>query len=254
MKTLSKVMVIFGLLSLAGYTAIAQTQRPACPQAGKSYGIMGAAASLAGCPFSAVIETESTQTLADGTHIQRKFKAVVYRDSLGRIRYETYAPTDPDKDFPEAPNMIHIYDPVAGFWYILMPQTAVATRNRLNDPPTSPRADTQPHPSAPVSASTRAPDPEPEPVVERLGSQLLEGLLVTGRRITRTIPVGAEGNDRVVRVVTETWDSSAMGITLLRKSSDPRSGDMVKQMTNLRQTEPDAALFQVPADYTISGQ
>ena len=108
--------------------------------------------------------------------------------------------------------------------------------------------------SAPVSASTRAPDPEPEPVVERLGSQLLEGLLVTGRRITWTIPVGAEGNDHVVRVVTETWDSSAMGITLLNKSSDPRSGDVVKRMTNLRQTEPDPALFQVPADYTISGQ
>ena len=168
-------------------------------------------------------------------------------------RLHSDAPTDPDKDFPEAPNMIHIYDPVAGFWYILKPQTAVASRNRLNDPATGPKVDTQPqHSSAPVSASTQAPDPEP--VVERVRSQLLEGLLVTGRRITRTIPVGAEGNDRVLTVVTETWDSSAMGITLLQKSSDQRSGDVIKRMTNLRQKEPDAALFQVPVDYTISGQ
>jgi hypothetical protein len=96
-------------------------------------------------------------------------------------------------------------------------------------------------------------DPEPEPVVEALGSQQLEGLLVIGRRITRTIPVGVEGNDHVLTTVTETWASSVMGITLLKKSSDPRSGDMVRRMTNLRQTEPNAALFQVPADYTISG-
>jgi hypothetical protein len=46
---------------------------------------MGAAASRAGCPFSAVIETESAQSLADGTQIRKKFKGLVYHDSAGRI-------------------------------------------------------------------------------------------------------------------------------------------------------------------------
>jgi hypothetical protein len=251
-KALLDAVLLCGLLSLAGNTAIAQTQHHACPRAGKSYGIPGAAAALAGCPFSAAIERQSTQTLGDGTHIEIKFKAAVYRDSLGRVRYETYAPTSPDKDFSEAPNMIHIYDPVAGYWYILTPQSAAASRKRLDDQATnSTRGATQPQVS-PSLASASPQTPEPEPVVEKLESQALEGLLVTGRRITRTIPTGAEGNDRVLTIVTETWESSVMGVTLLQKNSDPRSGDTVRRMTNLKQAEPDAALFQVPADYTIS--
>jgi hypothetical protein len=81
----------------------------------------------------------------------------------------------------------------------------------------------------------------------------LEGLLVKGQRITRTIPVGAEGNDRVLTVVVEAWESD-LGITLLQKNSDPRSGDSIKRMTNLNRTESAASLFQVPTDYTTSDQ
>jgi hypothetical protein len=250
MQGLLKRIIVWGLLSLSGYTATAQTQHPRCPQSGKGYGIAGAAASLTGCPFSATIESESTQTLADGTHIESKFKALVYRDSAGRIRYEMYPPTDPAKDFPEAPNMIHIFDPVAGFWYILTPEPAVASRHRLDDPATSLEQDKKSqHSSPPVSASVHTPNPEP--AVEQLGSQLMEGLSVTGRKITTTILAGAEGNDRVLTLMTEIWESSVMGVTLLKKSSDPRSGDLVRRMTNLRETEPDAALFQVPPDYMI---
>jgi hypothetical protein len=252
MKMLTKAMVASALFSLAGYPTVAQMHHPSCPQTGKGYGIPGAAASLAACPFSAVIEIESTQTLADGTHVQKKFKGLVYRDSAGRIRYETYAPTDSDKDFPEAPNMIQIFDPLAGFSYIFFPQTAFASRHRLNDPARSSGVNTQTqHSSAPVSTSTQSQDGGKEPVEESLGPKLMEGLLVTGRRITQTIPVGAEGNDRVLMVVREIWESYDLGITLLRKSFDPRSGDSIKRMTNLKQTEPDAALFQVPTNYTV---
>ncbi len=182
---LLKLVSACGLLALAATTAFAQSSP--CPQATKSYGIPGAAASLAGCPFSAVIETESTQSLPDGTQIRKKFKGLVYRDSAGRIRYELYAPTNPATDFPAAPNMVHIFDPVAGFWYVFFPETAVGSRHRLNEPATSPGVSQRS--SAPVSAST--PNPEPEAANENLGSKLLEGLWVNGRRITRTIPAGA---------------------------------------------------------------
>ena len=93
---LLKLVSVCELLALAATTAFAQSSP--CPQATKSYGIPGAAASLTGCPFSAVIETETTQSLADSTHIQKKFKGVVYRDSAGRIRFEKYAPTNPGTD------------------------------------------------------------------------------------------------------------------------------------------------------------
>jgi hypothetical protein len=247
---LLKLVSACGLLALPLAATAAFAQSSPCPQATKSYGIPGAALSLAGCPFSAVIETESTQSLADGTQIRKKFKGLVYRDSAGRIRYETFAPTNPDTDFPAAPNMVHIFDPVVGFWYVLFPETAVGSRHHLNESATSPAVPRRS--SAPVSASM--PNPEPEAVIENLGSKLLQGLRVNGRRITRTIPAGAEGNDRVLTVVVETWESLDMGIALLQQNSDPRSGNAIKLMTNLKRTEPDAALFQVPTDYTITDQ
>ena len=116
-ESLPKWIIAWILLSLFGYTVIAQTQHPNCPQSGRGYGIVGTAASLTGCPFSATVEGEIKQRLPDGTRTAKNLKALVYRDSAGRIRYEMYPPTDRAKDLPEAPNMIHIFDPVAGFWY-----------------------------------------------------------------------------------------------------------------------------------------
>jgi hypothetical protein len=134
---LLKLVSACGLLTLAATTAFAQSSP--CTQASK-YGLASAPASLAGCPLSAVIETETTQSLADGSHIQTKFKGVVYRDSAGRIRYETYAPASPNTDFPAAPNMIWILDPAAGYQYLLWPETAVASRHRLGESATNSRA------------------------------------------------------------------------------------------------------------------
>ncbi|MGB7434989.1 MAG: hypothetical protein WBR26_25770 [Candidatus Acidiferrum sp.] len=238
---LLKLVSACGLLTLAATTAFAQSSP--CTQASK-YGLLASApASLAGCPLSAVIQTETTQSLADGTRIQKKFKNLVYRDSAGRIRYEFYAPTNPDKDFPAASNMIYIFDPVAGFSYLLWPETARGSRHRIGEPPPS---------SAAPSATAQ--HEESEATVENLGTMWLEGLLVKGRRITHTIPEGAEGNDRALTVVVEAWESSEMGITLLQKNSDPRSGNSTKRMTNLKRTEPDSALFQVPTDYTVKDE
>lgn len=227
----------------------AQTRTSACPRSGKP-GLVQVA-SLIGCPFSAVIENETSQTLADGTHIYRKFKAMIYRDSSGRTRYESYPPTDSDKDYPESPNLIQIVDPVAGYRYFLIPDRALATRARLHDPAENSGVNTRPqHSSAQDSASREA---KPEVVDERLGTREMNGLLVTGRRVTRTIPAGAEANDRPIVIVSEIWTSFEMGITLLDKRSDPRSGETEKRVTTLKQTEPDPALFQVPSEYTIKG-
>jgi hypothetical protein len=87
--------------------------------------------------------------------------------------------------------------------------------------------------------------------VEKLGTQKMEGILAMGTKIAITIPAGTNGNDRDITTVTETWKSSEMGITLLEKLTDPRYGDSERRITNLELSEPDAALFEVPADYTI---
>jgi hypothetical protein len=92
----------------------------------------------------------------------------------------------------------------------------------------------------------------PKTVVEQLGTQRMGGLLAIGTRTTTTIPAGMEGNDRVLTVVSEIWRSQDMGVTLLEKRSGPRTGDRETRLTSLEQSEPGAALFQVPVQYTIS--
>lgn len=237
---LVRVTLVCGLLSLAHGTAMAQTQPPPCSLLERPSLHVLMVSARTGCPLSAVIQVTTIQTLTDGTHIQKTFKALVYRDSLGRIRYETYAQTE------TVPNMIEISDPVDGFAYFVLPQkAAIACRHKLDQTPTSAKAGAQ---------DRHTPTPEARIATETLGSQQLEGLLTTGTRTTRTTPAGAEGNDRALTMVRETWSSSDVGISLLEKTSDPRNGDSEMRMTNLEQTEPEATLFQVPADYTIQDQ
>lgn len=116
MKVLLNMMIVCGLVSLADYTATAQTRVSTCPPVEKPTLHVSQVGALTGCPFSAVIQNTHSQTLADGTHVQTKSKTVVYRDSLGRIRVDSYAPTD------SVPSMILISDPAAGFSYMLLPQ------------------------------------------------------------------------------------------------------------------------------------
>jgi len=251
-KALLKVVLVCGVLGPLGYTDSAQTPTARCAPGGRSI-VPSQMSSVSGCPVSAHIEVERNQTLADGTHIQTNTKAHSYRDSLGRIRYESYAPVYIAKDVPEAPNMVVIYDPVAGFGYTLMEQTAIAYRSKLPEKTTPSGVAEQPQRAA-SSASPPAQDAGPKTVVEHLGTQRMEGLPATGTRTTKTIPAGMEGNDRDLTVVWQVWIAKDMGVTLLEKRSDPRSGDRETRLMNLERSEPDATLFQVPAEYTIKDQ
>ena len=241
MNPLARAMVVSGLLMLAHSTTMAQPQPPACPRLEKPFLRVPMVDDVrSGCPFSAVIQLTTTQTLADGTHIQRNVKALVYRDSLGRTRYESYGPTD------TTPSMIEIYDPVEGYSFFILPQKdAVAYRRKLG----------QSSANAKVAAQDQhTPAPEPKIAIETLGVQQFEGVLATGTKTTRTTPAGAEGYDRALTTIRETWTSRDIGITLLEIISDPRNGDSERRMMNLEQTEPEATLFQVLADYKIQDQ
>ena len=87
--------------------------------------------------------------------------------------------------------------------------------------------------------------------MESVGTQLINGVQAQGHKTIETIPAEAEGNDRPITVVSETWFSPELKIMVLTKRSDPRSGDTTVQMLNLSPVEPDPILFTVPADYSI---
>jgi hypothetical protein len=78
-----------------------------------------------------------------------------------------------------------------------------------------------------------------------------QGMAAEGTRVTTTIPIGAVGNDRPILVVAERWYSRELLINLRTERHDPRTGDVIFQLTNIRRTEPQRSIFQVPAGYTI---
>lgn len=86
---------------------------------------------------------------------------------------------------------------------------------------------------------------------EDLGTQTMEGVLVTGTRMTRTIPAGKIGNEQPINIVTEVWTSPELKTVVMSKRSDPRTGEQTFRLTNITRAEPDASLFTVPADFRL---
>ena len=85
-----RLAVATALFFAAGSSAGAQT--PRSPESGATHSFIGAEIPLApivkGAPFSGEATTRTTQTLADGTHIDRATTGKLYRDSEGRVRRE----------------------------------------------------------------------------------------------------------------------------------------------------------------------
>ena len=95
---------------------------------------------------------------------------------------------------------------------------------------------------------------QPKSQREQLGGKTIAGVYAEGIRMSRTIPEGAEGNDRPMTTVTETWRSPELKITLLSVNSDPRSGTRTTEVTDLDRAEPDPSVFQVPEGYAVKDQ
>lgn len=86
---------------------------------------------------------------------------------------------------------------------------------------------------------------------KELGTRDIGGVRAEGRLRSYAIPAGEIGNRDPIVVSDETWTAPDLGVTVYTKHSDPRSGDFVFRLDNLKRDEPPAALFAVPADYTL---
>jgi hypothetical protein len=224
----------------------------------------GSTAPVKGAPYSAMINNESIQTLADGNRIVQTNTGTVSRDSQGRIRQDAALPAIGNLSAASAPHLVFIQDPVAGTSYTLNltdktawknpmppggtggPGTAVGTFfiQTASGPPPGP-------PPAPPLTKRLATDVQPEANTESLGSQMMEGVLVNGMRTTRTIPAGQIGNDRPISIVTEVWTSTDLKTIISSRRNDPRMGEQTFRLTNIVRAEPDPSLFTVPADFKI---
>jgi hypothetical protein len=199
-----------------------------------------------GAPYSAQAVTQFTQTLANGDHIQRSTTAQVARDSQGRTRTERSfgslgSLSAGGSAGRGAERTVMIFDPVASKGYVLDPSSRTARSTQI------PAARPSPNPEVKGRMARELASAK----TEDLGTQMIQGVSAQGKRVTRTIPAGAVGNEKEIDIVTETWISPDLQVVVMSKTSDPRYGESVYQLNGIIRTEPDPALFTVPSDYTV---
>ncbi len=233
--------------------------------------LAGPAATIPGAPYSAQAVTQHVQTLADGNRITQTTTNTVARDSKGRVYREESLPGLGNNN-AEPPHLALIEDPVASQHITLdsnsktaikMPSAQMkradeaAARLGVPPPPGEIRVFFNSGGSGQSQQTTTAMKIKADnerAATSDLGTQTIEGVPAQGTRITRTIPAGEMGNELPIVITTETWYSPDLKVLIMSKSSDPRMGETTYKLTNLSRTEPDPALFQIPADYTIKDQ
>ncbi len=215
------------------------------------FGIMSAGPAsrtpVTGAPYSAVESRQFVERLADGNQITQQEQTKVSRDKDGRVRTErTFTP----QGSTTAQTSIAIFDPVGGNFYALNPANNTAMKRPLPGQDFSPRGG--PRGAAHAERGTR--DSSVQVTKDNLGTQNINGLAATGTRTTETIPAGAIGNAQPIQIVREVWVSNDLKVPVMIKSSDPRFGTSVTQLTNVVQSDPDPSLFVVPSTYTVNAR
>jgi hypothetical protein len=249
-------------LLIAGLTAAGclLAQPPAGPRGrgpmgagpmGMGRGMMEPAATVTGAAYSGVEVSTSQQVLATGNTIQRQEKSNVYRDSQGRVRRES-THTGPDG---QTVTRVTISDPVAGTVTELDAATKTAFTRKLRSPGSQPQASGTGQAGngrmQTMGARRQAPAADANAKRETLAAQTIRGIMATGTRVSRTVAAGSIGNAQAFDTVRETWTSDDLKIAILTKTSDPRVGTTVTELTDVNRSEPNASLFAVPADYTV---
>lgn len=244
-----------------------------------------------GKPYSAEEVTKSIRVLGDGNRIVNTTTVRIYRDNQGRVRREVTLArggSDVKKTF------ITISDPVSGAQYSLDPDTKIARRSHdflqltesmddLNKRLKSLKVDLkgfdpkvlQVRPLDLKGLDDKMVSIEPNisraqdlamihtgqvrgkgvtETHEDLGTQQIAGVEAEGSKDTTLIPAGVIGNERPMTITSERWTAKDLGIDVKSINDDPRFGRTEFTVSDLRHSEPDAAMFRVPSDYKLLGE
>jgi hypothetical protein len=244
-----------------------------------------------GSPYTAKAITTTTQMLADGNKITHTNEVQLARDSEGRTRREqSLAELGPWKT-NNSGSIVSINDPVAHVRYELRREgdktmgTKMQSLERTRVLEQKARAEAEAsqihegHGSSVgvgvgvgdepgmgrniviVTSGNENPairykteqdaNQNKNTKVEELGTQTIEGVSANGTRKTVTIPAGQVGNEQPINVVSETWYSPDLQLTVMSKRNDPRVGETEFKLTNIQRVEPDPSLFQAPPGVDI---
>ncbi|MGH9470886.1 MAG: hypothetical protein ACRD1N_11170, partial [Terriglobia bacterium] len=243
LNTKSVITAVLAAVSLAGVAALAQAPPPPSPPQAPFEGMrrdqfffLGTHRNLGkvvtGAPYSAGSVTETVQELADGNRIDRKETGAIYRDAEGRTRVERMLRMiGPWAPAGKPIENIFISDPVAHVTYILNPRDKKAykaydVRSRpLRTPPEERRA---------LAHEARGIVERRSASTQSLGTRMIEGLKAEGERRIVTIPAGQIGNEKPIKIVSESWYSPQLQVYVLTRLDDPRFGDTTYRLPNIK--------------------
>ena len=192
-----------------------------------------------GKPFTATARTMLTEILPDGTKKVRTVEDRIARDSKGRIYREQHLPWTEDVNHPVY--YVNIYDPVERRRIHIDPQNHNVIITAIVRP-------TNYDPTHYLTLKARRAGESIKN--EKLGTKDFEGINAWGRRTLHTFPAGMFGNPASFVSVDECWYEERMGVDVLWRRIDPRSGEQVTELINLNRAEPDPTIFQPPPGYT----
>jgi hypothetical protein len=214
------------------------------PDGGTQYFVDGISVlPVSGKPFSGRSTTEWTRTLADGSVVKTHLFTVVARDSQGRIHREKHHFVPLDSNEESKLIQIKISDPITH-----TRTTCNAATHHCSvisyHAPTSFR----PRPVGDFDNGQRS------LTRENLGSDSMDGLNVVGTRETVTIDPGVVGNSKPLVTTREFWYSPDLQVNLSITREDPRDGTETVRVLDVSRSEPDPAMFQLPAGYVVEGR
>jgi hypothetical protein len=195
---------------------------------------------IKGAPYTATRTKEVSHVLADGNRVVDGTTTFVARDSEGRT---LNAGLGEGKSLSAA-KWKTISDPVAQSTYMYVAPSTPSGKHIAAQFSGAKEAEFAPA----EDVANAAPNLPGEVKRESLGRQMMQGLWVEGSRVTRTIAAGTAGNKQAFDITSEEWYSPGLHVVVLKKQNDPRVGETVVRLTDIKLAEPDSSLFQVPAD------
>src|SRR5262245_8089793 len=193
-------------------------------------------------PFSATVETEWTRYLENGGRQVLTNRRLIARDGAGRVFQERrlfVAPGSPIQsqvwrtELAESSTHTNAY---------------CDTRSRIGELRFygGPGSAAQTWSSAAPTTKTAT-----SAVREELGVRSVNGLDLVGTRESQPLGLTATGSDRPLAVVKEFWYSKHLGLNVITRRDDPRSGIEAFTVTDIQLSEPDRGLFTLPADFKV---
>jgi len=203
--------------------------------------------------YVALERTTEIRLVNGAAEVKTSGKSLVGRDEAGR----TVSVLFPDGEYNSVPNekplSIMISDPLLHRRIHENPRTRVATivvdknfsgsRGNSEDCESFPKRADETN-SGLLSSGLALISTENMPPRE------INGIAAIG--IKKIFAPLATSESSMVRIVSETWYSPELGINVLSTSFDPRVGDSITEITDIRRKPPDLRYFEIPDGYQIT--